>query len=119
MSIRIDCPACGKEVARMEWVSDRAELAGTITAENGDPGGTLTSYSGGRRRGLASSVIDVDITGGPGASSSAGRKRLVCRRRGHRDPKPSHIVSQKVLDASYQRLSAAGRDRATWVELKP
>jgi hypothetical protein len=114
-TITVTCPLCRRPVARLAWIGDRVEIQDPIHAENADPGGTLTSQQG-QRPLPASRVVDVDAGSSPASSSSRGRKRIECLRRGHRRPQWK-VVTQEVLDASYRRSAAEGTTRVSWLDL--
>ena len=110
MSVVVDCPRCHRPLFPLEWDGTHARIMGTVLPENGDPTGTLTSYSGGRVK-WAGRVTSTDPALAPGSSSGLGRKtiRHVCAHR----REPSRVVTQAALDASYQRATAAGLDRVS------
>ena len=118
MTVIVECPHCHRALARLEWIGDRAMVAATVTPDNDDPRGRVHVHSPTRSIRAAAYVVDVDpANAGRGASSTKGRKKLVCNRRGHRNPKPSRVVTQEALDASMRRFIAAGIDRVTWLDL--
>jgi hypothetical protein len=92
--IVVECPLC-RPLFRLGWVGNHAQIMGTVYAENGDPGGTLTSYAGGRVN-RAGRVTATDPALAPGSSASLGRKtiRHVCAHR--------RKQSQTVTQAGYQ-----------------
>jgi hypothetical protein len=108
-TIIVECPHCHRGVARVKWGGGHALIVGGIVPEENRDGGYATSPGAPR---MLSYVVDVDPERGK------GRTRVVCNRRGHRDPKPSRVVTQQALDTSYLRLVAEGTHRVSWLELR-
>jgi hypothetical protein len=116
MTVVVECPRCHRPVCRLSWSDDHADVLGTVYAENGDPGGTLNTYQGGRVPKWATRVIFTEPDAPPGSSSSIGRKtiRHVCaHRRVQTQP-----VTQAALTATYRRAVAAGRNRVSLLDLR-
>jgi hypothetical protein len=113
----LECPGCQRELCGLHWSEGHAHIEGTIVAENGDPGGTLTVSTGGTRRQQRTRIVSTEPAVQPDTSADLGRKTLICNARRHRNPL-RWSVTQATLDAAYQRAAAASRSRVSAAELR-
>lgn len=113
MVVVVECPRCHRPMGRLLLVGDRVEIAGTTGAENGDPGGTLTSHLGGSPR-WAARRTTTDASVPAGTATTAGRVTFShtggsCSMR--------RVVTLEARTAAYHRAVADGRKRISLLDL--
>ncbi len=113
--ILVECPRCHRPVAQLEMGGGRVYVVGTTYAENGDPGGVLTT-SGAAGRRWSARTMSTDPGLAPGSASGAGRRTFVCKGRRHGPLR--WVVTEAALTAGYDKAARAGRNRIDVRELR-